>query len=75
MAVLRGFVFIYYARIIVKVRPTCSQWNAPQAAESGFCGRRAYIPPRDDVEPVADIARIESVIFLDGSDPFPEGTG
>jgi hypothetical protein len=53
----RGLAFISGTRIVVKICPLCSQWNAPKAAENGHCGWCAYVPSYLDVEPVA-VARI-----------------
>ena len=49
----RGLAFVYGTRVVVKVCPYCSQWNAPAAADRGHCGWCAYVPSHDDVEPVA----------------------
>ena len=47
----RGCAFVQGSRIVMKVCPTCSQRNAPKAAEKGVCGWCAYVPSREDVEP------------------------
>jgi hypothetical protein len=46
----RGLAFVHGARIVVKVCPECSQWNAPKAADRGVCGWCAYVPLCEDVE-------------------------
>lgn len=46
----RGLAFVHGSHIVVKVCPTCSQWNAPKAAEKGVCGWCAYVPSCEDVE-------------------------
>ncbi|MCJ2021774.1 hypothetical protein MKK84_30920 [Methylobacterium sp. E-065] len=47
----RGLAFVHGSHIIMKVCPTCSQWNAPKAADKGVCGWCAYVPSHEDVEP------------------------
>jgi hypothetical protein len=49
----RGLAFVYGARLVLKVCPDCSQWNAPAAADKGHCGWCAYVPSHEDVEPAA----------------------
>ncbi|MCJ2017574.1 hypothetical protein MKK84_09100 [Methylobacterium sp. E-065] len=53
----RGLAFVHGTRIVMKVCPTCSQWNAPKAAENGVCGWCAYIPLREDLEPAVQFER------------------
>lgn len=47
----RGLAFVYGARVVLKVCPDCSQWNAAAAADNGHCGWCAYVPLPEDVEP------------------------
>jgi hypothetical protein len=47
----RGLAYVHGSRLVVKVCPVCSQWNAPRAAERGHCGWCAYVPSPDDVVP------------------------
>ena len=46
----RGLAFVHGTHIVMKVCPTCSQWNSPKAADRGVCGWCAYVPSCDDVE-------------------------
>ncbi|GLS71737.1 hypothetical protein M6G65_06650 [Methylobacterium tardum] len=48
----RGLAFVHGTRIVVKVCPHCSQWNAPKAADRGVCGWCAYVPSYEDLVPV-----------------------
>ncbi|TXM97320.1 hypothetical protein FV242_31875 [Methylobacterium sp. WL64] len=50
----RGLAFVRDARLVMEVCPTCSQWNAPEAADQGVCGWCAYIPSHEDVEPAEE---------------------
>ncbi|GAN47238.1 hypothetical protein ABID82_005858 [Methylobacterium sp. PvP062] len=47
----RGLAFAHGAKLVLKVCPLCSQWNAPRAADLGQCGWCAYTPSGRDVEP------------------------
>jgi hypothetical protein len=60
----RGLAFVYGARVVLKVCPDCSQWNAPAAADKGHCGWCAYVPSQDDLEPAT----------LPATPPIPPGT-
>ena len=55
----RGLAFVHGSHVVVKVCPECSQWNAPKAADRGLCGWCAYVPDREDVQPIADDAQHE----------------
>lgn len=48
----RGLAFVHGSKIVLKLCPECSQWNAPKAAEKGHCGWCAYVPSLGDVEPL-----------------------
>ncbi|UIN38494.1 hypothetical protein LXM90_31855 (plasmid) [Methylobacterium oryzae] len=58
----RGLAFVHGSHIVVKVCPTCSQWNAPKAAERGVCGWCAYVPSCEDLKPTAHGARREAAV-------------
>ena len=58
----RGLAYVHGPRIVMKVCPECSQWNAPKAADRGLCGWCAYVPNCEDVEPIADDAQHEVAI-------------
>ncbi|MGU3282214.1 hypothetical protein [Methylobacterium mesophilicum] len=51
----RGRAFVHGTKIVLKVCPECSQWNAPKAADKGVCGWCAYVPSREDVEPAQQL--------------------
>ena len=53
----RGLAFVHGIRIVMKVCPTCSQWNSLKAAERGVCGWCAYIPSCEDLEPAVQFER------------------
>jgi hypothetical protein len=55
----RGLAFVYGARVVLKVCPDCSQWNAPKAADMGVCGWCAYVPSCADVEPISTPSEAE----------------
>ena len=46
----RGLAYVHGERIVLKVCPVCSQWNAPKAAEHGHCGWCGYVPAMADAE-------------------------
>lgn len=50
----RGLAFVHGTHIVMKVCPTCSQWNSPKAADRGVCGWCAYVPSCEDLEPAAE---------------------
>ena len=49
----RGLAYRHGHRLVLKVCPECSQWNAPKAADKGLCGWCAYVPLLVDAEPAA----------------------
>ena len=55
----RGLAFVHGSHIVMKVCPTCSQWNAPKAADKGVCGWCAYVPLHEDVELASHVAQHE----------------
>ena len=50
----RGHGILVAQRLILRVCPECSQWNAPKAADKGLCGWCAYVPSLADAEDAAD---------------------
>jgi len=48
----RGRAILSGKRLVLKVCPSCSQWNSPKAADKGHCGWCAYVPSLADAAPL-----------------------
>ncbi|MCJ2036311.1 hypothetical protein [Methylobacterium sp. J-068] len=49
----RGFARLRGTKLSLLICPHCSQRNAPQVADKGYCHWCTYEPSRDDIEPAS----------------------
>ena len=49
----RGLARVFGTKLSLLICPECSQRNAPEVTEKGYCNWCAYEPSRDDIRPAA----------------------